>query len=130
MSEISGFSIKELSELPVPKLHELEASYLENVLSREMQLIAGAAGSIGDHAVLMEKLKSVFSIYLHIPLEQALLRVGTIGVGRQAITGSNNDILIERYERRDPRYRASAKLVVDLTDSPEVDAKFILQNLG
>ena len=82
-----------------------------------------------DYPANIELLKANTSIYLRISLEQVLTRVGSAGVGRQALIEGAEKILTDRYIRRDPLYRAVAALTVDLTDQPQRDADYIAQFL-
>jgi len=129
MSKMASLSINELSILEVSSLHELEASYLRNILTRPAPLIAGAAASIADNLDLLNQLKNEFTVYLHVPLEDQMNRAGSIGVGRQGLVENPLDVIRERYERRDPRYRAVASLIIETTKNPENDASLIMQKL-
>jgi shikimate kinase len=128
MSKMAHMSMKELAALDVPTLHKLEHDYLVDVLGRPAPLIAGAAASVGDDLPLLEALKDQFTIYLHVPLEKLKSRAGSSGVGRQAFSENPMEIIRERYERRDPRYRAVACLIIDPSD-PVADAKTIIDAL-
>lgn len=120
-----GLSEKEVSQLPVEKLHALETQYLRDVLSRPDSFISGAAASVIDNKENRLLLDSVFSVYLRLPIEMIIERAGSSGVGRQVLQDAGSDILIERFNRRDPLYRAASKLVVELSDSPSKDAEVI-----
>jgi shikimate kinase len=120
-----GLSEKEVSQLPVEKLHALETQYLRDVLSRPESFISGAAASVIDNEENRLLLDSVFSVYLRLPIEMIIERAGSSGVGRQVLQDAGTDILIERFNRRDPLYRAASKLVVELSDSPMKDAEVI-----
>ena len=120
-----GLSEKEVSQLPVEKLHALETQYLRDVLSRPESFISGAAASVIDNEENRLLLDSVFSVYLRLPIEMIIERAGNSGVGRQVLQDAGTDILIERFNRRDPLYRAASKLVVELSDSPMKDAEVI-----
>lgn len=124
-----GYSQVELSSMPVTDLHALESRYLSDVLNEEAPFITGAAASVVDYPANIELLKANTSIYLRISLEQVLTRVGSAGVGRQALIDGAEKILTDRYIRRDPLYRAVAALTVDLTDQPQRDADYIAQFL-
>jgi shikimate kinase len=120
-----GLSEKEVSQLPVEKLHALETQYLRDVLSRPESFISGAAASVIDNEENRLLLDSVFSVYLRLPIEMIIERAGSSGVGRQVLQDAGTDILIERFNRRDPLYRAASRLVVELSDSPMKDAEVI-----
>ncbi len=128
MSKMAHMSMKELGALDVPTLHKLEHDYLADVLRRPAPLIAGAAASVGDDPPLLEALKDQFTIYLHVPLEKLKSRAGSSGVGRQAFSENPMEIIKERYERRDPRYREVARLIIDPSD-PQLDAEKIIAAL-
>lgn len=129
MSKMASLSMKELAALDVPTLHKLEEKYLIDVLSRTGPLIAGAAASAADNDELVAALKNQCTIYLHTPIEIQKQRAGNAGVGRQGLTENAQDVIRERYERRDPRYRDVASFVIDTTREPENDAQRILDFL-
>ena len=130
MSKMASKSLKELAALDVPTLHALEEKYLWDVLSRPAPLVAGAAASAADNLDLIEALKGQCTIYLHMPLELQQSRAGSSGVGRQAFGNDPQDLIRERYERRDPRYRRVASLVIDTTGEPGQDVQLILDFLN
>ena len=129
MSRMASLSIKELTQLDVPSLHALEADYLREVLTRPAPLIAGAAASIADNLDLVNALKNEFTVYLHLPLEDQLHRAGKTGVGRQGLIENPTTVIRQRYERRDPRYRKVASLVIETSIGPESAAALILEKL-
>ncbi len=125
----SAMSIEDLSKLSVPELHKFEAEFISRVIDGAAPVISGAAASVVENEHVLEQLKSVYAIYLVIPLETAIERASVGTVGRQAITESSVQILRDRYERRDPLYRQVASLIIELGDSPEADAEKILAAL-
>jgi len=125
----SAMSIEDLSKLSVPELHKFEAEFISRVIEGAAPVISGAAASVVENEHVLEQLKSVYAIYLVIPLETAIERASVGTVGRQAITESGVQILRDRYERRDPLYRQVASLIIELGDSPEADAEKILAAL-
>jgi shikimate kinase len=129
MSKMASLSMKELSALDVPTLHILEEKYLRDILSRPGPLVAGAAASAADSQELIEALGNQCTIYLHTPLEIQKQRAGNSGVGRQGLVENAVDVIRDRYERRDPRYRQIASLVIDTTRNPESDAARIIEFL-
>jgi shikimate kinase/3-dehydroquinate synthase len=140
LSVITGFSREELSQLPIPQLHEYESQYLHRLAAKPGPFIAGAAGSVVDYEGNYADIESMFSVYLFIPLETIYQRVGDSGVGRQIYspnsTTENHDeiakgreILRERFERRDPLYRKLSKLTVELSSDPHADTLQILEAL-
>jgi len=129
MSKMASLSMKELAKLDVPTLHGLEEKYLWDVLLRPAPLLAGAAASVADNEDLVKALAKECTIYLHMPLELQKQRAGTSGVGRQAFVENPHEVIRERYERRDPRYRQAASLVVDTIRNPEKDSQIILDFL-
>jgi shikimate kinase len=129
LSELNSMSIEEISQLPVPELHALEISYLEDVIKRDGPYIAGVAASVVDYSEGRDLLKKATTIYLRIPLEKILERAGSTGVGRQALQGNAEQVATERFNRRDPLYRAAADLTVELGTSPEEDAAKIISYL-
>ncbi len=124
-----GLSAEEVSALPVEKLHELESQYLRDVIARPDSFIAGAAASVVDEQANRELIDGVFGVYLRLPVEKIIERAGTAGVGRQALLANGGEILMERFNRRDPLYRATAKLTIELSNSPENDAGIIKNEL-
>jgi shikimate kinase len=129
MARLSGMSESELSTLSVPELHDLEESYLMDILSRPAPYIAGAAASVIDKDECIALLQSVTAIYLYLPVSELLHRskIGKSGVGRQALNSNDAEqVISERFARRDPRYRQAASIVLDLSNDPESDAKRIL----
>lgn len=129
MSKMYSLSMKELAALEVDTLHALEEKYLINILSRPGPLVAGAAASVADSEELVEALKRQCTIYLHTPLEMQKQLAGRTGVGRQGLVENAFDVIRERYERRDPRYRRVATMVIDTTSEAENDARQILDFL-
>ena len=129
MAKRTSLSLEELSALDVPTLHNFEAMYLKDVLSRPGPLVAGAAASVADNEELVDALKKQCTIYLHTPLAIQQERAGGTGVGRQGLVENAMDVIRERYERRDPRYRKVASLVIDTTGEPKNDAAKILDFL-
>ena len=129
ISKMASLSIKELSRLDVSTLHALEASYLRSILTRPAPLIAGAAASIADDLDLLNQLKNEFTVYLHVPLEDQMKRAGSDGVGRQGLVENPLAVISERYERRDPRYREVASIIIETTKNPEYDASLIIERL-
>lgn len=125
----SAMSIEDLSKLSVPELHKFEAEFISRVIDGAAPVISGAAASVVENEHVLEQLKSVYAIYLVIPLETAIERASVGTVGRQAITESGVQIVRDRYERRDPLYRQVASLIIELGDSPEADAEKILAAL-
>lgn len=120
-----GLTSEEVSALPVDALHELESRYLRDVIARPAPFIAGAAASVIESEENRQLLAGVFGVYLRLPIEKIIERAGTVGVGRQALADGGEQILIDRFNRRDPLYLATAKLTVDLSNSPERDAQII-----
>ena len=132
--EETGLSREELGKLPIPELHKFESAYLQGLLNRPSPFVAGAAGSVVDYESNFPVIESLFGIYLHIPLNTILSRVGESGVGRQIFsTDQENSIsvahavLTERYHRRDPRYRSLSKITVELSDDPVGDVNNIVK---
>ena len=130
MTTLYGFSQEELSSMSVSELHTLESRYLADILKKDAPFITGAAASVVDYPANCELLTSATSIYLRIPLEQVLVRAGSTGVGRQALTDGGEKLLTERYLRRDPIYKEVAALTVDLSDQPQRDADVIASFLN
>jgi shikimate kinase len=129
MTSRYGHSQAELAHMSVTDLHALESKYLADVISEPAPFISGAAASVVDYENNRELLKSVTAIYLRIPVEVAIERAGTQGVGRQAVSEGGTAILVERFERRDPLYTSCAKFTIELGNSPEADAKKVLSFL-
>jgi len=124
-----GLTPAEVSALPVDALHELESRYLCDVIARPAPFIAGAAASVIDSEENRTLLEGTFSVYLRLPIEKIIERAGTAGVGRQALADNGDQILIDRFNRRDPLYLSTAKLTVELSNSPERDAEIIKRAL-
>ena len=120
-----GLNEKEVSQLSVEELHALETRYLRDVLERPESFISGAAASVIDDPENRELLQSAFSVYLRLPLDKIIERAGSSGVGRQVLQDFGTDILIERFNRRDPLYKSVAQLILELSDSPNHDAEKI-----
>ena len=130
MSKMSGLTATELSLLSVADLHLYESQYLKELCAKPAPFIAGAAASVVDYRANLELLKSVTPIYLRITLDQVLERAGGAGIGRTNIGSDLSDVLTERFTRRDPIYTSVAKLTVELSSEPEVDAAQILEFLA
>lgn len=118
MAEINNTTIEALSNLPVDDLHELEEKYLREVIARPAPYIAGAAASVVDNPENVELLKSVYAIYLFVPLQHLLSRAGSSGVGRQALKDHPQEVIRQRFERRDPLYRQAASLILNQDQTP------------
>ena len=129
LSKIASMSMKQLAQLDVPTLHTLEAKYLQDVLNRPAPLIAGAAASIADNLDLIDALENEFTVYLYSPLENLMKNAGTTGVGRQGLVENPSEVIRERFERRDPRYRRIASLIIDISVGPESATKLIVEKL-
>jgi shikimate kinase len=127
ISKLASLSIKQLSQLDVPTLHALESDYLRDILNRPTPLIAAA--SIADNLNLINALGNEFTVYLHSPLENLMKNAGTTGVGRQGLVENPSEVIRERFERRDPRYRSVASLLIDISVGPESAAKLIVEKL-
>ena len=54
---------------------------------------------------------------------------GTTGVGRQGLVENPSEVIRERFERRDPRYRRIASLIIDISVGPESATKLIVEKL-
>lgn len=117
----------DLAALPVQELHLLEGRYLAEILAEPAPFIAGAAASVIDYPASVNLLKDATSIYLRIPLSTILERAGSEGVGRQALKESGEQILIERFNRRDPMYKSIAALTLELSDNPVADAAALVE---
>ena len=129
LSQLTGLSAQELGELPVEELHIHETACFKEILSRPAPFISGAAGSVIDKYENRELIKSVFAIYLRLPLEETIERAGYAGIGRQWSRVADDAQIRERFHRRDPLYKDCAKLTIDLSPSPEADAQAILYAL-
>ena len=123
---LTGMTPKQLSAITVEELHRLEDSYLLNLSRRPAPWIAGVAGSVVDNRENIRIIEPIFSIYLYRPIESLLLHTGDTGVGRQALSSGAQEIIRERFERRDPRYRELASLEVEISDDPFADVAKIL----
>ena len=129
ISKLASLSIKQLSQIDVTTLHELEFDYLRDILTRPTPLIAGAPASIADNLDLIETLENEFTVYLYSPLENLMKNAGTTGVGRQGLVENPSEVIRERFERRDPRYRSIASLIIDISVGPENAVKLIVEKL-
>lgn len=130
MATQTGLTIEQLSALSVPELHKIEAEFILRVLAQDAPLISGAAASVIENVEIQSKLASVYSVYLSIPVEMAIQRASAGTVGRQALDEAGVQILRDRYAKRDPLYRKVASLVIELSNSPESDAKKILDAIN
>ena len=126
MAAISGLTEEELSQLSIPELHGLEESYLMNVASRPGPFIAGAAASVVENVENITVLQQLTTIYLFLPLELQLERAGGVGIGRQALQENPEQVIRDRFLRRDPRYRQAAALTIELSESVEADVAKLL----
>ena len=129
LKSMHGLSVEQLEALPVDALHKLEREYLIEIINKPAPFVSGAAGSVVDTEQIRELIKTTFAVYLRLPLEKIIERAGKSGVGRQAIATDGIKILTERFERRDPLYKECAKLTIELSESPELDARKILNTL-
>jgi len=129
ISKLASLSIKQLSQIDVTTLHELEFDYFRDILTRPTPLIAGAPASIADNLDLIETLENEFTVYLYSPLENLMKNAGTTGVGRQGLVENPSEVIRERFERRDPRYRSIASLIIDISVGPENAVKLIVEKL-
>ncbi len=126
---LNHLSAHELSTMPVPELHRLEGEYLAWVIQRSTSFISGAAASVIDYPTSLELLKRATSVYLRLPPEELLRRAGSSGIGRQGLLGNAKEVIMERYNRRDPLYRSVAQITIELGESPEADAQEIIKRL-
>lgn len=125
LSETSGNSLEYLSKISVEELHKLEAEFVLKIINSDAPYIAGAAASVIENTEVQEALLKVNAIYLSIPLKVIYLRASAGIVGRQALN-SGNDIIKERFERRDPLYRKYASHILKLSESPNRDTERLL----
>lgn len=123
MTKLTDLNAEELSRLPVKELHRIEAQCLKHVCDRPAPFIAGAAASVVDYPENVKILRSVYAIYLWLPLEQIVERAGLAGIGRENIGERIETVLGERFLRRDPIYREVSKLVVGLGAIPALDVE-------
>ena len=130
MAQMNRVTLEDLGRLPVDELHEMEENYLRNVIARPTPYIAGAAASVVDNPDVVDLLKGVYAIYLTVPLSGLLARAGAGGVGRQALAEHPEEIIKQRFERRDPLYREAASLVIDQSQSPEKSIKQVIEALS
>ena len=131
LSERTGKSIEELSQMPVAQLHELEFEQFELFMEMPAPFIAGAAGSIVDRTQCLTQLKSeTFAIYLDQPLDFLERRKNSPGVGKQALTSIGRGVIAERYKRRDPLYRSVAQLIVPHELANKEKVELILKMLS
>ena len=130
LQNLNQLSAQELSLLPIPELHKLEQEYLDWVMQRPISFISGAAASVIDYPERRELLKDALPVYLRLPLERLLDRTGSTGIGRQALLDNAEQVITERYIRRDPLYRSVAQLTIELSENPEEDAQKIISRLN
>ncbi len=129
LQNLNQLSAGELSVLPIPELHKLEREYLAWVMQLPISFISGAAASVIDYPESRELLKDASSVYLRLPLEKLLERAGSTGIGRQALLDNAEQVMTERYIRRDPLYKTVAQLTIELGENPEEDAWEIISRL-
>lgn len=129
ISKMASMSMRQLAQLDVPTLHTLESKYLKDILILPAPLIAGAAASIADNLDLVNSLENEFTVYLHAPLENLLKSAGTTGVGRQGLIENPSEVIRERFERRDPRYRRIASVIIDISVGPVIASSLIVGKL-
>jgi shikimate kinase len=130
MAMQTGMTIEQLSSLPVPELHKIEADFITRVMKLEAPLVSGAAASVIENEEIREALKNVYAVYLSISVEKAIERASVGTVGRQALDGEGAQLLRDRYARRDPLYRSVASLIIEQSDSPDSDAEIILNSIA
>ena len=97
-----------------------------NVASRPGPFIAGAAASVVENVENITVLQQLTTIYLFLPLELQLERAGGVGIGRQALQENPEQVIRDRFLRRDPRYRQAAALTIELSESVEADVAKLL----
>ena len=130
LSKMLSQSVNELAKLDVETLHANEDQYLENLLRRKGNFVAGVAASVADNEKLLNSLQGEFTIYLHTSLESQLRHSGTKGVGRQGLLENRDAEIKSRYLRRNPRYMEIASLVIEATRDRKRDAQEILEYLA
>ena len=130
LSKMLSQSVNELAKLDVETLHANEDQYLENLLRRKGNFVAGVAASVADNEKLLNSLQGEFTIYLHTSLESQLRHSGTKGVGRQGLLENRDGEIKSRYLRRNPRYMEIASLVIEATRDRKRDAQEILEYLA
>lgn len=126
MSALTGLTREQLAGLPVDELHRYESQGLQNLCASAAPFIGGAAASVVDDPNNRELLKTVASIYLRIPLHEVVARAGSEGIGRGNISGDLKEVLLTRFQRRDPLYKEVAMYVVELNEVPSQAAQKIL----
>ncbi len=102
-----------------------ERSVLERLLRDPDGVVALGGGAVEHHG-LGALLRPWFVVYLSVPYEVALERVGG-DVGRPMLGRPD---LRSVFERRQPRYQALADLEVDATAAPSVVAAAVLRAVG
>ncbi|GDX24591.1 shikimate kinase 1 [Actinomycetes bacterium] len=125
-----GNTREKLATLSVKELHDLETQYLIDVLKRTGSFISGAAASVIDRESNRNLISETVGVYLRLPLDKIIERAGTHGIGRQGLTESGTQILVDRFKARDPLYKSTAKLTINLSDSAEKDAEKIVAFLS
>ncbi len=129
LEEMTGRTRDELGAISITELHKIEDAFIDELLRTEGAWIAGAPGSVVDNPINLEKIQKVFCVYLYRPLTELFLGTRTSGVGRQGLSENKEQVIRERFELRDPLYRACADLTITLSHSPEIDAQRIIAQL-
>lgn len=119
LAAATGSSLTELAAAGTEHLHDAERDVLEDVLLREPPLVAGAAAAvIGDPLVGAMLHHQAFPVYLHVPPDVLVARVGS-DANRPFLQPDPVGVLTTMYEARDPLYREAAIFVADGSMDPE-----------
>ena len=119
LAAATGASLTELADVGGEHLHDAERDVLEDVLLREPPLVAGAAAAvIGDPLVGAMLHHRSFPVYLHVPPQVLVERVGD-DTNRPFLQPDPMGVLTTMYGARDPLYREAAVFVADGARAPE-----------
>lgn len=125
----TGMSVENLGDLEIDHLHNLEQNIFDDIIDRPAPFIASLAASTIEDPANQARIKNEYGIYLRRPLHDLVIRAGTQGIGRQTLRGASDGEIRDRFNRRDPLYKGSAKFVVELTKSTPFDAQKIIEEL-
>jgi shikimate kinase len=118
LAEATGQSAHELASISGDHLHDAERDVLEDVLMHAPPVIAGAAAAVvGDPLVGAMLHHQAFSVYLHVPPDVLVKRIGD-DAHRPWLQPDPRAVLSTMYDARDPLYRESAAFVADGTKAP------------
>lgn len=119
LTEVTGKTLNEVAALGADVLHDAEHQILLHVLELSPPLVAGAAAATIEYPDVISLLHArAFAVYLHVPPEVLVTRIGE-DANRPWLRPDPLAALLAMYATRDPLYRKAAAFVADGSLPPE-----------